>query len=67
MAPLDWTPSFSIYRSEVDVKPYLWALGSQDAAIEVAIRHGLKRFVIRRSKLTVMGERYNGQVVYTKN
>ena len=66
MAPSDWTPSFSVYRSEVDVRPCLWALGTQEAAVAAALRGGLKNFVVRRSRFTVTGERYNGQIVYSK-
>lgn len=68
MAPSDWTPTFSVYRSETDTKPLAWSASftTQVIAREQAERHGLKAFVIRRSVWTVMGERPRGAVVFTK-
>ncbi len=65
MAPSDWIPSYALYLSETDQKPFISGLGSQQAVVQAAEQFGVKRFIVRRSKWTVMGERPNGQVVYT--
>ena len=64
----DWTPTFNVYASETAVKPLVWSVSftTQVIAREQAERHGLKRFVVRRSMMTVMGERPRGAVVFTK-
>jgi hypothetical protein len=67
MAPANWIPSYAIYLGETDQRPFVWALGSLKDALDVAQKHGVRRFVIRRSKWTIMGERPNGMIVYTKN
>jgi len=66
MAPSNWIPSYAIYLSETDQKAFIWGLGSLKDALDVAQKHGVRRFVIRLSKWTIMGERPHGMIVYTK-
>lgn len=63
--PADFVPSFAVYVSEMATKPMFVGLGTQGAAKSLAEK-SLRKFVIRRSHWTVMGERPNGMVVYTQ-
>ena len=64
-APADFVPSFSVWVSETDQKPIIGFCVSQAAAVDLATRYGLRKYIVRRSFWTVMGERPRGQVVYS--
>lgn len=64
--PADFVPSFSVFASETAQRTLFAGLGTLQAAVQAAESLGMRTFVIRRSRWTVMGENFLGMVVHTK-